>query len=252
MVERTVHAKTFPVQLVLDSGHRIVTSQFETVLGWAGSDSEGAPLPLSLPESLLAACPTSSIVYGCNLPAAPWDSRTALFDVSGQLPGKIGRDLEGDFLAASYPGGQAAIIYGDGRRIMLRLRWVCLTAHFSIGAVWRCFARAGGGLWRAVGHDYIFEAGGGAVLNSPGEIKIPLGADFQDVKLRHPEGMLTCFPCLSGRVKVTRLSADGWAKRHLLSLMLDVSNKVVAMFSDGTQRAIATAAPSQQQAARAA
>ncbi len=257
MVERTASSKAFPVQLVLDSAQRIVTTRSETVLGWTGRKSEGAPHPLTLADSLLAPCPTSCIFYACNLPTARVDSRTAPLDVSGQLPSKIGRSSEGDFLAASLPGGQAAIIASDGVPVSVQFRWVCITAHFSIGAVWRCFARVGArwgaGSWLAIEHDYIFEAGGGEVLNPPGEVKVPCADKVDlDVRLSHPDGMLTCFPCKSGRVKITRLSANGWARRHAVSVMLRADDRVVALFSDGAQKTIAIAAPPAQRAARAA
>ena len=257
MVERATPANAFPVPLVLDGGQRIVTSHLETVLGWTGGKSEEAPQALTLADSVLHASPTSRIVYACNLPASPGEGRTAALDSGGQLPNCIGRDLEENFVAGSFPGGQTAIIASDGERTAIQLRWVCITAHFSIGAVWRCFARlrarADGGLWRAIEHDYIFESGGGAVLNPPGEVRIPFDGEARlDVKLSHPEGMLTCFPCESGRVKVTRLSPNGWAKRELISLMLHADDSIAALFSDGTLETIAVTAPLPRQAARAA
>ena len=113
--------------------------------------------------------------------------------------------------------------------------------------------RRGVGSWRAIEHDYIFEAGGGIVLNSPEAVAIPCGEEFTTcVTLCHPEGMLTSFPCALGRVKVTRLATDGWPRRHVLSIMMQDDNRIVAFFSDGRQEMIATAAPSSRRAARAA
>jgi hypothetical protein len=68
---------------------------------------------------------------------------------------------------------------------------------------------------------------------------------FGDVRLTllHPEGRLTSFPCQSGCVKVTRLSADGWRRRELLNLMLHADRSIVARFTDGKQSIVATAAP---------
>ena len=85
---------------------------------------------------------------------------------------------------------------------------------------------------------------GGIVLNPPGAAMIPLRRTHQRTTLHHPDGMLTSFPCNSGRVKVTRLSPDGWARRHILGIMLHDDNRIVAFFSDGKQEAIAIAAPS--------
>ncbi len=238
-------------RLDLDDGCRI-TLRLEPLLGWSRDDAESAPHPLTLPASLLRAAPSSAIVYSCNLPA---QARAAPLDFCGQLPAAIGRDLEGEFLAVSLPGGQAAIHAADGERLAVQFRWICLTAHASIGAVWRCFvrlrARASGGPWRAVEHDYLFEAGGRAALNAPSAVRAPLGPAL-NVRLVHPEGRLTCFPCQAGLVKVTRLEADGWAKRSLLSLSLYADNRVVALFSDGARRTVATAAPAFQRGSRAA
>jgi|GEM_PF-2915543 len=255
MFERATAAKPFPVQLRLESGQRILAPQGEAILGWLGGGSAGAAQPLTVPVDLLAPRPTSSIVYACNLPAEG-DDPAAVLDVSGQLPSEIGRDLEDGFLAASLPGGQTAIITPDGERVTIRFRWFCLTAHVSIGAVWRCFVsmgRSGAGTWRAIEHDYIFDAGGGFVLNPPGAVAIPCADTFTtNVMLSHPDGMLTSFPCNLGRVKITRLATDGWPRRHVLSIMMQDDNRIVAFFSDGRQQIIATAAPSSRRAARAA
>ena len=256
MFLRNSAATPFPIPLSLDSGQRILSPQGEGVLGWMGGGKEGAAEQLAIPGSLLEPCPTASIIYACNLPAALVDGPLGVLDVSGRLPSKIGRDLEDDFLAGSFPGGQAAIIAAGGERTAVHFRWACLTAHVSIGAVWRCFARVGsrsnGACWRAIEHDYIFEAGGGIVLNPPGAAMIPSADELTSTTLHHPDGMLTSFPCNSGRVKVTRLSPDGWARRHILGIMLHDDNRIVAFFSDGKQEAIAIAAPSSKHAARAA
>ncbi len=117
----------------------------------------------------------------------------------------------------------------------------------------RVGSRSRGASWRAIEHDYIFEAGGGVVLNPPDAVKIPSAGEFAyPIALGHPDGMLTSFPCNSGRVKVTRLSSDGWARRDVLSVTLHDDNRIVAFFSDGAQQTIATAAPSLKHAARAA
>ena len=255
MFERALAAKPFPVQLRVDSGQRILAPQGEAILGWLGGGSAGAAQTLTVPGNLLAPNPTSSVVYACNLPADGRGS-AAILDIAGQLPREIDRDLEDGFHAASLPGGQTAIITPDGELATIRLRWICLSAHASIGAVWRCFVFMGGqgvGAWRAIEHDYIFEAGGGVVLNPPDSVAIPCGGEFIiNVTLSHPEGMLTSFPCALGRVKVTRLAPNGWPRRQVLSIMMQDDNRIVAFFSDGRQEMIATAAPSSRRAARAA
>jgi hypothetical protein len=55
--------------------------------------------------------------------------------------------------------------------------------------------------------------------------------------------MLTCLPARAALVKITRLTADGRARRELESLALYPDRSVVARFSDGTKAKIATAAP---------
>jgi hypothetical protein len=256
MFERATAAKPFPVQLRLDSGQRILAPQGEAILGWLGGGSAGAAQPLTVPANLLAPHPTSSIVYACNLPAAGDDDSAAVLDVSGQLPNEIGREFEDSFLSASLPGGQTAIVTADGEQVTIRFRWICLTAQASIGAVWRCFVEAGNtgpGSWRAIEHDYIFDAGGGVVLNSPASAAIPCADELtKSVTLCHPEGRMTSFPCNLGRVKVTRLATDGWPRRRVLSIMMQDDNRIVAFLSDGRQEVIATAAPSSRRAARAA
>jgi hypothetical protein len=245
-----------PKELDLDNGGRICL-RLEPLLGWTLERGHGAPHQLLFPGELLEPSATTTLVYACNLPAPRLGDRTAPLDFVGQLPEMIGPEAEGDFLAASFPGGQAAVIGGDGERLAAHFRWLCVTAHASIGAVWRCFMRVGarpsGAPWRVVQHDYVFESGGGAVLNPPQNVKAPLapGAALS-FKLIHPDGFLTCFPDGSGRVKVTRLQADGWAKRRLLSLWLQADNGVVALFSDGAHKTIAKAAPLFQRGSRAA
>jgi hypothetical protein len=243
--------RTSPVrQLDLGAGGRIVLGA-EPLFGWSDA-GQGAPHPLTFPPRLLEATPTSTIVYCCNLPG---QATPAPLDFCGPLPAPISRDLESEFIAASFPGGQTVVHTADGERLSVQFRWICLTAHVSIGAVWRCFARLRsqrpGGFWGAVEHDYLFEAGGWAAVKTPGAARVSLGPAL-DIDLYHPEGGLTCFPCQSGRVKVSRLESDGWAKRNLLSLSLHSDSRVVALFSDGSRKTIATAAPRLSRGSRAA
>ena len=170
------------------------------------------------------------------------------------MPDAAGPEAEAAFLAASLPGGRIAIVTAGGKRGAMVFRWAQLTANASIGAVWRCFmklcAPPAASPWTAVGHDYIFEAGGGLLVSTPGSQRIALGGS--SFKLTHPDGKLTCFPSHSGLVKVTRISADGWAKRELQSLWLYPDRSIIAGFSDGTVARIATAAPARAGAILAA
>jgi hypothetical protein len=261
-VERDVPHGKFSIKLRLTGGQSIVTPALEPVIGWIGGERACDAQPLMFPASLLEASVTTSAVYACNLPAPrDGDENQALAslppDPCGALPGKIEGNFEAAFLKASLPGGQAGVISRQGERDTVKFRWICVTANASIGAVWRCFAQMGAprapGLWNAIAHDYVFEAGSGSLLNPPGDLKIALadGASHR-IDLSHPDGMLTCFSCPSGRVKITRLSTSGWAKRDLLSLLLYPDRSIVARFSDGTQKAMATAAPALSSSALAA
>ena len=83
-----------------------------------------------------------------------------------------------------------------------------------------------------------------------GKSEVTLGGG--SFKLAHFDGKLTCFPSHAGLVKVTRISADGWAKRELQSLWLYPDRGIVARFMDGTQARIATSAPARMSAILAA
>ena len=252
MFERATLTHPFPLQLRLDSAQRILAPQGEAILGWFGEASAGVAQPLTVPDRLLAPSPTSRIVYACNLPAGT-EAQAALLDVSGHIACEIDGDLEETFLAASLPGGHTAIVTSDREVAALHFRWMCLTSHLAIGAVWRCFVRIGvSGAWHAVDHDYIFDAGG-AVLNPPGPLAIPGVSECAGpMTLEHPDGMVTSFPCSLARVKVTKLAPDGWPKRRVLGIVMQDDNRIAAFFSDGRQEIVATAAPSSRRAARSA
>ncbi len=249
MIEPALPQKDQPVPLTLAAGQRIVTQALDPVLGWLGAERARVAQALILPPELLEPCPTANINYACNLPAP----RSA--DDGGGMPpepgfaltsaGAIDSGAEAPFLAASLAGGQVSIVSAGAGLDIIGLRWACITAHASIGAVWRCFLKlrttAGGCLWTPVAHDYVFEAARGSLLNPPGSLKAALGD--RTFTLTYPEGGLTCFPSRSGLVKVTRLCADGWTKRELKGLWLYPSRSIVACFSDGTRKCIATAAP---------
>ena len=251
MFERAGAAKPFPLQLRADGSQRILAPQGDPILGWLGDASAGVAQPLTVPGKLLAPKPTSRLVYACNLPAG--EEGPAAF---AELPTEIGRGLEDGFAAESLPGGQTAIVTRDGKEAVLQFRWICLTSKSAAGAVWRCYVRIGGnrsGAWRAIGHDYLFDAGGGSILNPPGPLAITGFEEYAaQLTLEHPEEKLTSFPCSLGRVKVTRLTADGWPARHVLGITLQDDNRIAAFFSDGRREIIATAAPSSRRAARAA
>ncbi len=246
MIERAPSQAESPVPLIVGPGQRILTPALDPLSGWIGDESAQIAQALILPPELLEPCATAVISYACNLPASQRAATEAgILLEPGQPSVTIERDSEPAFLASTLPGGQVCIVSPGGERNAVAFRWACLTAHASIGAVWRCFlnlrAPLETGLWTGTGQDYVFEAGGGWLLNAPKASKAALGG--RAFTLTHPEGMLTCFPSGSQRVKVTRLSGNGWARRELKSLMLYPDRSIVARFSDGAQQRIATAAP---------
>ncbi len=246
MIERASPPKEQPVPLSLAAGQRIVTPGLDPVLGWIGGENARVAQALIFPQWLLEPRATETIAYACNLPApVPGMPATQI-----KAAGAAGAP----FLAASLPGGQVSMVSPSGQRSALLFRWACVTSHVSIGAVWHCFLKlrtpSGAGSWTAVKHDYVFEASGGLLVNAPGNLKATLGD--MAVTLTHPEGYPTCFPAQSRLVKVTRASADGWARRELQGLLLYSDRSIVAQFSDGTERQIATAAPSRAVAILAA
>ncbi len=235
----------YPVRLSLAAGQRIVTSGLDPVLGWIGAERASPAQPLFFPVSLLEPQATSNIVYTCNLPAHYGRSAGNLAPAENLagIEKAVERGIEAEFLAASLPGGQVAMVSPEGVGMTVRFRWVCLTADASLGAVWRLFARMpSDGLWRTIAHDYVLEAGSGVLLNPPGNLEIPAAAG-QEVTLTHPASMLTCLPCHSGRVKVTLLLANGWMKRNLTGLFLYADRSIGARFSDGAEEKFAAAAP---------
>jgi len=257
MLERSATPQAFPVPLALGASGGILTALSEPVIGWPASNLDGAPQPLALQPHYLEPCATSAITYGCNLPLRRGPVQTPSLDVSGRLPSRIDSAFEAEFLATSFPAGNALIVDAKGERIALRFRWICVSADAAIGAVWRCFVRLGGygaeGAWQSIDHDYIFEAKGGAALNAPDEISLPIRTtDGRRLRLIHPIGALTCFASHAGRVKVTKLAQDGWAKRELVSLSLLADDRVVAIFSDGMQKTVGIAASPAKRVARAA
>jgi hypothetical protein len=257
MIERAIPQAEPPVPLGVAAGQRIVTPGLDPVFGWLGAESARIAQPLILPQALLEPRASTSISYACNLPAS-WAGcgvpQAQSPQQASDFPGVIAREGERSFLQASLPGGQVPIALTDGSRAAIAFRWACVTAHASIGAVWRCFLKLNTplqpGLWTAAAHDYVFEASGGWLLSAPGILKVALGE--RSFQLTHLAGLLTCFPSHSGRVKTVCLRADGWCKRELKSLWLYPDRSIVARFSDGSAQPIATAAPGRTAAALAA
>lgn len=218
------------------------------------------PEPLTFPLNYLKPAPTAEITYSCNLPSpfrpgAPFLSG-AFLDDEGVVPHKVAPHAEAEFLHGSLPGGQIEIFHrGPGRRI-LKFRWLCISADYAVGALWRCYARLRDGSkqfsWEAIGSDYFFDAGENLSFHPPA-LDLVLDPDL-GIKLRlvHPSGRLTQFLCSSGRVKVTHLSGDGWAKRSLQDIRLFPGGDVTAYFSDGKALRIGIAAVSQTSLAHAA
>ena len=249
MIERASPPKDPPAPLSVAAGHRIVTPGLDPVLGWIGSENARAAQALVFPQWLLEPRPTETLIYACNLPAP---AQRAHLEQNQAAPAGAGADAQ--FLASSLPGGRAAIITTGGKRAAIVFRWVCVSASASMGAVWRCFAKlctpSAASPWTCTGYDYVFDTASGFLAGTPGSQRVTLGGST--FKLMHPEGWPTCFPSHSGRVKVTRISADGWVKRELLGLWLFPGRSIVARFSDGSESIIATAAPARSAAILAA
>lgn len=248
MTKRALPQKEQPVPLSLAAGKRIVTPGLDPVLGWIGNENARIAQALIFPQWLLDPSPTENIAYACNLPAPSFLAHPE----QPASPGAPGSAAEAQFLAASLSGGQVSIVSAEGKRSTIAFRWMCVTAHASIGAVWRCYLklRTPSSPWTPAGQDYVFEAGGGFPINVQAKLKVTLCGHTYN--LTHPEGRFTCFPSQSGRVKVAQASADGWAKRELQNLLLYPDRSIVARFSDGAETRVATAAPARAAATVAA
>lgn len=251
MFDRATLPKETPVPLSVAGGQRIVMPGLDPVLGWIGGENSRAAQALVFPHWLLEPRPTETLAYACNLPAL---GPRAHHELSQPAPGASGSEAEASFLAVSLAGGRVAIVTAGGKPGAILFRWVCVTANPSIGAVWRCFMKLCtpflASPWTPIGHDYVFEAAGGFLVNEPGNLRVALGGS--SFKISHPEGKLTCFPSNPGLVKVTRIAADGWTKRELQSLWLYPDRSIVARFSDGAGSRIATAAAARSAAILAA
>jgi len=243
MIERASPPMESPVPLSLAAGQRIVMPGLDPVLGWIGTENSRAAHALLFPQWLLEPRPTENVAYACNLPApAPHPHLEQNWQALSHTAVSA---AEAQFLAASLPGGQAAIVTAGGKRAALVFRWTRVAADASTGTVWRCFTKlctpSTVSPWTGTGYDYIFEPAGGFPVNAQASHRIAVGGST--FRLMHPEGRLSCFPAQSGRVKITRISADGWVKRELQGLWLCPDRSIVARFSDGSEARIATAAP---------
>jgi flagellar hook protein FlgE len=232
------------VPLSLAAGQRIISPALEPVLGWTGDESAGVAEILIFPQDLLKTCATQNIAYACNLPAP--EQKTAQKDKERPAKASSGaRKAEAKLLASSLLGGQISIIAANGNRNSIGFRWACVSGQPATGFVWRCFVQlstpASAGPWTALGQDYVFDPSSGALLDGPASIRA--GLKGCSLTITHPEGMLTCLPAQAELVKITRLTADGRAKRELESLALHPDRSIVARFSDGAKAKIATAAP---------
>jgi hypothetical protein len=256
MIDRASPQTETAIPLSLGPGNHIVGPGLEPVLGWySGESNRSCAQALVFPGDLLEPCATQTIAYACVLPGShSIASRPATLQINYSLSGSIARQAEPDFLSASFPGGQIRVVLAGGAAGMAQFRWACVSTRACTGAVWRCFVRVRGpletGPWTAVTRDYVFKAGTGLLLTEPGSLEIGLGDGT--VSLLHPGGRLVCFPSGQGRVKVTGIYADGWARRELKCLMLHPDRAIAAHFDDGTQAIVATSAIAHAAAAIAA
>jgi hypothetical protein len=226
-----------PVPLSIVAGHRIVLPGLEPLTGWIGEENPRPDQPLTFPRWLLEPRATETIVYACNLPA------TAASLLAPGAPASPGS--EHALLAASLPGGRSPVYLSGGKPGAMLFRWLLTGANRSRGPVWQCYARlcadTSASPWTQVGLDYAFDAEGGFPLDAPGTVRVAVGGT--SFRIAFPDRKLTSFAAQSGLVKVTRIEADGWAKRELISLWLYPDRRIVARFSDGAAMRIATAAP---------
>jgi hypothetical protein len=226
----------------------------EPVLGWIGDESAGVAEILIFPQDLLKASATQTITYACNLPAPVQKTGVKDKERPAKSASAGARKAEAKLLASSLSGGQISIIAANGNRNTVGFRWACVSAQAATGRVWRCFVQLStpgtAGPWTAVTQDYVFDLSSGALLDGPASI----GAGLKGCSLTimHPAGMLTCLPAQAELVKITRLTADGRARRELESMALYPDRSIVARFSDGIKEKIATAAPASTAPALAA
>jgi hypothetical protein len=244
MTTRAFPPGNTPVPLSLAAGQRIVSPDLAPVLGWAGDESAAVAEILIFPQDLLKTSATQTIAYACNLPAANRAAAPKDNERPSKSSGAGARKAEARLLASSLFGGQISIVAANGSRNGIGFRWACVSAQAATGFVWRCFVQlttpAATGPWTALLQDYVFDPRSGALLDGPASIRPVLKGC--SLTITHPEGMLTCLPAQAELVKITRLTADGRAKRELESLALYPDRSIVARFSDGAKAKIATAA----------
>jgi hypothetical protein len=254
MIMDTLPTGKPPVPLSLAAGQRIVSPALEPVLGWIGEESAGVAQILIFPKELLEPAATQNIIYACNLPAPVRKATPKENDRPSKSASSGARRAETKLLASSLPGGQVSIAQTNGNRGTIGFRWAYAGAQAETGLVWRCFLQlctpASAGPWTALAQDYVFDPSSGALLGEPASIKA--GLKGCSVTITHPDAMLTCFPAQAELVKITRLTADGRARRELENLALYPDRSIVARFTDGMKEKIATAAPASAAPALAA
>jgi hypothetical protein len=240
MPSATTHEiQSKPLHVLADGA--IVDADLDPVHGWI-TDREGGPAQaLVFPRSLLERHETEFITYACILPAPEQDPKDGAVIEKKPSPGKPGSKL----LASSLPGGQVPVFRATRGAGAIGFRWAYHPASAEGTLAWRCFYQwrndVSAGAWTAFSGDYVFECASGRLLDGPANIETAMKG--LRLAIRHPDGMLTCLPSQAGLVKVTTLCADGWPKRELRALNLYPGGGIVAQFSEGAAKKIATAAP---------
>ncbi len=235
--------------LILDAQRQFRYPDGEPLLGWydsPGGDprTAGSPGPLSLRQEWLDASPTSKIVYRANLPSpltgrfaegVPADLRDTMLGCDGNPVSAFDLAASPAFAAASLPGGSAIIMGQDGRPARLRFRWLSLTCHWAIGAVWRLYAsldREGrASSWVAASAETLFDASDAPIALG----EAPPVVEMEDLRIEicHGPDGLTQYPSRLGIVKVREMRANGWRKRAFSHAELMCDGSVRAYFSDG-------------------
>lgn len=219
----------------------------------AGGLPSGKLTQLGISRSLLAPVATTEITYICNLPAqtAHYAGLDCILDNRGGFADSIARGDEIGFLALSLPGGQTVVFDSEGKRHVVALRWVCVTADGSIGAIWKCYVQtrseARRGLWTALDQTYIFDSAGflqspTVAHSTPSTVHRNLNiGGIGGVRVNH--GTLTQFPTTSKLVKITHLQPNGRAKRNVVRAEVSNNGSVTVYFSDWTSKLVGIAAP---------
>lgn len=165
------------------------------------------------------------INYSCNLPSN-LDERDGvqtgvnlpdiLLDDKGLMRPEIAPESAIAFQRLSLAGGETALNDNIGQHLTLQFRWICVSAHWTIGAVWRLYSRLSMlsnrdfGRWLWTGHDYLFDADNARADDwTAGPIPVDCGEPHNRlyVTLNHdPEGLLQ-LPDRYGLVKIFNLKS---------------------------------------------